>query len=35
MYPAAPINGAAAKGFSSGEAIATMEGLGKKELLPR
>ena len=33
MYPAAPINGAAAAGVSSGEAIATMEALGKQELL--
>jgi multidrug efflux pump len=33
MYPAAPVNGAAAPGVSSGEAIATMERLGKKELL--
>jgi multidrug efflux pump len=33
MYPAAPINGAAAAGVSSGEAIATMEGLAKRELL--
>jgi multidrug efflux pump subunit AcrB len=33
MYPAAPINGAAAAGISSGEAIATMEALGKRELL--
>ena len=29
MYPAAPINGAAAPGTSSGEAIATLEGLGQ------
>ena len=33
MYPAAPINGAAAAGISSGDAIATMEALGKRELL--
>jgi multidrug efflux pump subunit AcrB len=33
MYPAAPINGAAAAGVSSGEAIAAMEALGKRELL--
>jgi multidrug efflux pump len=33
MYPAAPINGAAAAGVSSGDAIATMEALGKRELL--
>ena len=33
MYPAAPINGAAAAGTSSGDAIATMEALGKQELL--
>jgi len=34
MYPAAPINGAAAPGVSSGEAIKTMQDLGAKELLP-
>jgi multidrug efflux pump subunit AcrB len=33
MYPAAPINGAAAPGTSSGDAIATMEALGKDQLL--
>ena len=33
MYPAAPINGAANQGTSSGEAIATMQGLGDRELL--
>ena len=33
MYPAAPINGAAAPGTSSGEAIAMMEALGRQELL--
>ena len=34
MYPAAPINGAAAVGVSSGEAIAIMERMAKQELLP-
>jgi multidrug efflux pump len=34
MYPAAFINGAAASGTSSGEAIALMEGLAKRELPP-
>ena len=33
MYPAAPINGAAAPGVSSGDAIATLEALAKQELL--
>ena len=33
MYPAAPINGAAAPGISSGEAIKSMEELGKQHLL--
>ena len=33
MYPAAPINGAAAPGFSSGDAIATMQSLADHELL--
>ena len=33
MYPAAPINGAAGMGTSSGEAIKVLEDLGKKELL--
>jgi multidrug efflux pump subunit AcrB len=33
MYPAAPINGAASMGTSSGDAIATMEALGKQQLL--
>jgi multidrug efflux pump len=33
MYPAAPINGAAAPGVSSGQAIKLMEGLGDRELL--
>jgi multidrug efflux pump subunit AcrB len=33
MYPAAPINGAAALGTSSGDALATIEALGKQELL--
>ncbi len=33
MYPAAPINGAAAMGTSSGEAIAAMEALAKQQLL--
>ena len=33
MYPAAPINGAAAPGTSSGDAIATMEELGRQQLL--
>ena len=33
MYPAAPINGAAAMGTSSGDAIATIEAMGKQELL--
>ena len=32
-YPAAPINGAAAKGVSSGEAIAAMQALGEGQLL--
>ncbi|WP_422925892.1 efflux RND transporter permease subunit [Singulisphaera sp. PoT] len=34
MYPAASINGNAAPGVSSGQAINIMEGLAKKELLP-
>ncbi len=34
MYPAAPINGAAAPGVSSGGAIAAMQALGDRELLP-
>ncbi len=34
MYPAASINGSAAPGISSGQAISIMEELGKKELLP-
>ena len=33
MYPAAPINGAAAPGTSSGDAIATMEELSRQQLL--
>ena len=33
MYPAAPLNGAAAAGTSSGDAIKIMENLGKQELL--
>jgi multidrug efflux pump subunit AcrB len=33
MYPAAPINGAAAAGTSSGDAISTLEALGRQELL--
>ncbi len=33
MYPAAPINGAAAPGISSGNAISTMEALGRQHLL--
>lgn len=32
MFPAAPVNGAPAQGFSSGQAIAAMEGLAGKEL---
>jgi len=32
MYPAAPINGAASPGVSSGDAITYMQGLGEKEL---
>jgi multidrug efflux pump len=32
MYPSAAINGAPAAGYSSGQAIATMDGLSKEEL---
>ena len=34
MYPAAPVNGSAAPGFSSGTAINMMETLAKNELAP-
>ncbi|HEX8203397.1 MAG TPA: efflux RND transporter permease subunit, partial [Isosphaeraceae bacterium] len=34
MYTAAPINGGAAPGVSSGDAIALMENLARRELLP-
>jgi multidrug efflux pump len=34
MYPAAPINGAAAPGVSTGTAIAVMDRLSREELLP-
>jgi multidrug efflux pump len=34
MHTAAPVNGSAAPGVSSGEAIALMDSLAKKELLP-
>ena len=33
MYPAAPINGAAAAGVSSGDAIAYLQNLGERQLL--